>query len=474
MLVQPKRSWWSRLFARKPKAYAQLAPADGWLSQDAYKGTAKQWDPNAPPYELPLYGAPPTVFIRAIEGTLSQLEQGAFYASAYLWDGMLRDDRLAAKSEERIDRLIGSPLEIKPGKDTIAGRRVAEDFERLRSKILPSPELFKLCRTAMALSVGIAQRLTTRTLKTSVPTIKVWNNRYLRYDWMLRQFRLVTENRGEIALEPDDPEWIIYEPYGHYGWLSDAKIRSSVIPWAIRHWTRTWWARYQEVHGQPIRAGIIPSARDPKDEKLFLSQISTLAHEAVIRLPQGQDGNQFDLKLIEAATNNWEGFEKLLQHCDDSLAICWLGQSQSTRGQGGLGTQENAGESTIIRLVRKDAGVQDIIRDQHLKPWTADNYEGDPDDLAPYLNFEIEPPADEKKAAETDLNISKACVQFKQAGTPIDMRKYLEARGYGDALMTEEEHAAAKQQALDEAQAMMKATTPTEPDDENEDDEANQ
>jgi hypothetical protein len=166
-----------------------------------------------------------------------------------------------------------------------------------------------------------------------------------------------------------------------------------------------------------------------------------MAHEAVIRLPQGKDGNKFDLKLVEAASNNWEGFMKLLEHCDDSLAIVWLGQSQSTRGQGGLGSQENAGESTITRIIRKDALIAEVLRDQLIKSWAADNY-GDAE-LAPHLHWQIDPPADEKKVADTDL-------------------------GYGDALMTEEEHAAAKQQALEEAQAMMTATTPAESDDESE------
>jgi hypothetical protein len=469
VIAPVKRPWyaraWSAVTGRRPVA-AGSSYGPQWLQQDAYKGTDKQWDPKAPPFELPLYGAPPNALIQNVNAALAQLEQGMFYAAAYMWDGMLRDDRLAAKSEERVDRLIGSPLDIVPGKDTIAGQKVADAFEEQRTKILPYSQLLKLHRTGLAMSVGIGQIISTRTETSRTPTLKVWNNRYLRYDWLLRKYCLVTENRGEIAIEPDDPEWIIYEPFGPYGWLDCAKIRSSSLPWAIRYWTRTWWARYQEVHGQPIRAGIIPEVRDPKDEKLFLSQISTMAHEAVIRLPQGKDGNKFDLKLVEAASNNWEGFMKLLEHCDDSLAIVWLGQSQSTRGQGGLGSQENAGESTITRIIRKDALIAEVLRDQLIKSWAADNY-GDAE-LAPHLHWQIDPPADEKKVADTDLNVSKALQQFKAAGAPIDPRKYLESRGYGDALMTEEEHAAAKQQALEEAQAMMTATTPAESDDESE------
>lgn len=450
-----------------------------WLQQPAYRGTADQWDPAKPPVELPLYGFPPPQALQVVSSALIALEQGMFWAPAILWDGMLRDDRVAAKSEERIDRLIGSPLVIEPAKtvkraprDSITGEpkadaapqstatslRAAEDFERLQSRIMPSAQLAKLIRNGMAMSVGIAQVLTEETEDGRIPTIRVWNNRFLRYDWLLRKYCLQTENRSEIVLERDDPEWLIYEPYGPMGWLDCAKMRGVAVPWLIRYWTRTWWARYQEVHGMPIRAGIIPATRDPKDEAIFLSQISNLAHEAVIRLPQGEEGNRFDMKLIEAASNNWQGFMKLLEHCDDSIAIVWLGQSQSTRGQGGLGSQENAGESTITRLIRKDSLVREPLRDQLIKPWAADNYGNA--DAAPYLSWQLEPPQDAAEIAKADLATAQAMAQWKAAGAPLNAREYLTARLGPEFVLTEDEHQAEKKKAIDDAQAMMKATTP--------------
>jgi phage gp29-like protein len=216
-------------------------------------------------------------------------------------------------------------------------------------------------------------------------------------------------------------------------------VRALAVPWLIRYWTRSWWARHQEVHGTPIRAGIIPQQRDPSDERLFLRQLANLAHEATIRLPQGTDGNKFDVKLIEAASNSWEGFQKLLDHCDDSIAILLVGQSQSTKGQGGLGTQENAGESTLLRLTRGDAKIYTILRTQVLKPHVAAT-DGD-GNMAPYLCPQIEPPEDESERAKTDLIVGQALQAFKSAGAPIAPRAYLEKRGYGDVLMSEQEEA---------------------------------
>ena len=373
------------------------------------------FDAAAPPMELPLYGAAPTTLVSAVASTLAQLEQGSFYSAALLWDGMLRDDRIAATLNVRGMGLLGSPLDLLPADESDEAEAVKEKYEKRIAKIFPSHQLAQLLRTGLGLSVGVAQVLSTRTSKSRDANIYVWNGRYLRYDWMLRQYRLITENRGEIAIDPEDDEWVIYEPYGPHGWLHGALIRPLAAPWLIRHWTRSWWARRQEVHGSPIRAGIIPADRDPKDEKTFLRQLANLAHEATIRLPQGVDGNKFDVKLIEAAAQNTTGFLQLLEHCDSSIAITVLGQKQSTDGQGGLGTQEKAGESTLQRILRGDALVGEVLRERVLMPLARDN-EGNAA-LAPYLRWQLDPPEDMAQKAKALLDVAQACVQFEQAPT---------------------------------------------------------
>lgn len=444
--------------AREEVTQLWAAPRSG----DSSKAISNaQFNEKGSAVELPVYGVPPPTVVAALNVAITGLEQGMFYAAAYLSDGMTRDDRVRAKLEERIDALTGAEMELEPPKDTARARTIAEDCEACFDDMLPEHQVGKLLKNGRMMGVGIAQIVKTNTENESHPTIRVWNNRNLRWDWTLRKYCLVTQNRGEIALDPDDPEWIIYEPYGPLGWMDSAILRAIALPWLIRYWTRTWWARHQEVHGQPIRLGIIPAERDPADERLFLSQLSNLAHEAVIRLPQGTDGNKFDMKLLEAAANTWEGFEKLLTHCDDSIAISFLGQKQSTNGQGGLGTQENAGESTILRLTRSDARIYVLLRRKVLKTWTQDNY-GDAE-MAPIPSPQIEPPEDEGERATTDFTVAQTLVQFKTAGAPLDPRKYLESRGYGELLMTEEEHAAAKQQAMEEAQQAAQAAAAANP-----------
>lgn len=409
-------------------------------------------DPNGPPVQLPIYGSPPPTLVPAVNAAITQLEQGQFFAASILWDGMLRDDRIAATFNVRLNGLLGSQLNMRPAdEDSEECRTIAEDAEALQSKMMPSHQIKRLIGNGLAMSVGIAQKLTTRTVKSSVPTFEVWHNRWLRFDWGIMKFRLITQNAGEITIEPGDPEWIIYQPFGPQGWLHSAIIRSLALPWLARVWARSWWCRHQEVHGNPLRLGIVPPNRQDADEKKFLRQLSNLGNESVIRLQQGSEENKFDVRLLQAATDSWEGFLKLIEHCDDSIAIAWLGQKQSTTGQSGLGSQEKAGQDTLLRLLRGDAAIAELFRDEIYKPWAADNY-GD-EEKAPYPEWEIDPPEDENARAKRDLAVAQALVQFKNAGAPLDVRTYMTDLGY--PLLSPEEHQAQKEQAIANAQAVI-------------------
>lgn len=416
-----------------------------WMSQAGYLGTGSQYAESGASIELPIFGLPPSNLLPIINAAILQLEQGQFYSAAYLWDGITRDERISAALETRIDGTVGAQLDLLPADESTAATEIKEILEKDIIRMAPIAELYQLERMALGLSAGIAQVVSTQEIKNpdtgkyelqlvgghegDETTIYTWNNRYVRYDWLLRKYRVVTQNRGEITIEPGDNEWIVYEPYGQRGWLNGALIRQLVIPWFLRYWTRQWWGRRQEVHGQPIRLGIIPVDRDPADEKLFLSQLKNIAHETVIRIPQGSPDNRFDVKLLEANSADWQGFMEMLKHCDDSISTCILGQRQSTSGQGGLGTQEKAGESTIIRLLKKDAaGLSQALREQYIKPYCQNEY-GNPD-LAPFLNWMVEPPEDLEKKSNQFQKLSLALQQLSTApnfAKHIDVRALLES-----------------------------------------------
>src|SRR5438094_441501 len=111
-------------------------------------------------------------------------------------------------------------------------------------------------------------------------------------------------------------------PYGEQlGWL-DSMVRALAIPWLIRQWARRDWARYSEVHGMPIRKGIVPAKAQEEDKLRFIDEIAQFSSETILRLPQGsEEGSKFDVQLLEASSQSWEGFQALIGQTDVSIAV---------------------------------------------------------------------------------------------------------------------------------------------------------
>lgn len=371
--------------------------------------------------ELPVLGVPPPKFVGAIERVLIDLEAGNFTNAAQLADGMLRDPIVFGALDVRVRGLLGSRLDFEPAMDTNRARRVKEDCEQLFASMCPTPEISELLRWGITLGVGIAQVIYERDGRSWTPTIKVFHPKFLRWSTLDNRYHLQTADQGEIVIEPDDPQWIVFEPYGARGWLR-CLMRAIAMPWLIRSWTRDWWARYCELHGRPMRLGIIPEGADPADVKLFLAQLSNLGGEAVMRLRQGAEGNKFDAKLLEAQSNSWQGFQELLKQCDSEIAIAVLGQRSSSQGSSGLGSDANPGDSVRIDIKRSDATIGDVIRDQVLCPWAAFNYGSA--DLAPWPKWQVDPPEDLQKKALEVLTLMQA---LQIAPPELDKRTVIES-----------------------------------------------
>ncbi len=387
-------------------------------------GDGIEWTSSGPAVELPLYGVAPVVLAKQVNAVIAQLEQGMFIGAAYLVDGMMRDDRIRATMDVRTGGLLGSRLDLEPSADNSRARAAKEDCEKSITRILPLSQIEQIMNYGLLLGVGIAQRITDKS-RDYATTIRAWNPRFLRFDWATRRYRIVTMNRGEIAIEPDDPEWVVYEPFGPHAWMRSSLMRCLATPWLTRHWVRVWWSRHQEVHGKPMILGIVPPDKAPQDTSRFIKELSRLGHDSAIRLMQGADGNRYDVKLLEATANTWQGFRELLTHADDSIAITILGQRSSTSGSTGLGSDANPGHEVRIDLKRRDALIGDALRDQVLRPWAAEQY-GDPE-LAPYLKWNVDPPEDLQAKANALSLLGDAVGKLAPYGA--DARVLLESFG---------------------------------------------
>ena len=422
-----------------------------------------------PTVELPVVGVRPPDRKWLLDNLIGQLNNGQFQLSGLLGDGMKRDGRIMGALEQRNAGLFGAPLELTPSqigaevdengkpdpsKPNQQAVDIRDEIEAQWEKMFPRCELEKLNAYGVLQGIGIAEKLWDTTVKPWTFTIDVRHPQFYLWLWNTGCYHLITLNRSLVRVPRRGAQFIVHTPYGYKNAFLDGRIRALVDPWMMSQWTQTDWARWCEVHGKPILKAIVPASASPAERKKYIAETARINAEGVIQVRQDKEGNKYDLELLEAASMGWKGFEAMLSWADKRKSEVLCGQAQSMDGVGGLSSQEEPGSGVRDDIKASDnAKLCESLYTQALREYCEYNY-GDPD-LAPKPAYQVLPPDDEADAAKTDQAIGQALVYFDTAKAPVNVRKFLEERGY--PLLTEEEDQAMKDEAAEKEQADQEA-----------------
>ncbi len=402
--------------------------------------------------------------VRYIDAIIDEMESGIFINSARLVDLVLRDARLFATLQTRISGLLGEKVEFEPAKDTGRGRKVAEEVEKEWPHMFGRSALVEVLLWGIMHNSGLAQ-----IVEDSEPwKLEVWHPWCLTWDEPQRAYYVATKEDSRLWLEPasdgthvdkNGGRWFLYTPYG-YGNTRRGLLRSLHRLYLERQWSHRDRARYSEIFGQPIRFGVAPFTSSQAERDAYAERLSPSGAESVIVGQQGEPGNLWDLKLVEASGRSTELFNAEIEQLDKEIATLVLGQSQSTDGQGGLGTQENAGETVRLDIIRGDRDtLSDAIRTQVLVPYCQFAYSDGA--MAPWPLWDIEPAEDTAAKATEWKTLIDGLVAAKAVGLPINVREVLEQ--FNVPLLTEAEEAALRAEIKAEKQAQLDAVAKAAP-----------
>jgi phage gp29-like protein len=329
--------------------------------------------------DLPIASYATFADVATVRSALRDLENGQFTRAAQLVDAMGRDDRIAGVMATRVDALLGQPMQFMVGngaRATDAATMAAGSAE----DSFPQSDLGSLLRWGLFLNAGVGEILWDRQAdRWKIAGIKVWHPQYLRWqddDTGGGHYRILTRD-GEVPVTPGTGNWILYTPHGRQrGWMSGL-VRQLALPWLMRQWAYRDWARYSEVHGMPIRVGVVPPEADPKEKDEFIRALDNLGNEATVKVAQGIEGQKFDLKLLEAVANGHEGFQRLIEKTEESISISILGQNMTTsiKGGGSYAAAEVHERVGAGRTRADDRTLGHALYQQALRPWALYNFD---------------------------------------------------------------------------------------------------
>lgn len=392
--------------------------------------------------------------VRTVDSIVDEGEQGIFINAARLGDQVLRDARIYSTLMTRILGVLGKPMEmeaaeVSDGRTTSTAERYAKECESEWPCMFEHSSLVELLVWGIILGVGIAQVIE----DTDPWTIEVWHPWALGWDEYERQYYITTREDSRLWIFPDGDggyrdekgtRWILYTPYGFSNAGRRGLLRAVARLYLERQWAHRDRARYSEVHGQPMRLGIAPEHATKEEVAEYKKRLSPIGAEPVIVARQGADGNKWDARLIEAMGKSQELFEGEIAQLDREIATLFLGQSQTTDGQAGLGSNDQAGEPVRADIMASDGdSLSGTLRAQFLVPYYQFAYGAG--DLAPWPCWRVEPPEDSSKKATEFKTIVDGLAVAKDKVIPVDERALLEEHGV--PMISEEEQAALEAEA---------------------------
>lgn len=426
-LLDKIQSWFSRpaALAAQPKPAPKPQPHENdYLWERAKLGAS----PSRTHYrDLPIISTSGFDDVGTVKHALSQLAQGQFYAAAQMCDAFIGDDRIGALYETRLEALASLPIEVNPSllsSKKARAQKIAEQVETEWSGWFADAEVKRLHEWGLSLGFGIAELLWDTTKPDYwAPRLKTWDLRHCYWRWDTRSFWMITLD-GPVEVRPGDGHWVIYAPHGYSRpWLR-GMVRPFALPYMTRSWTQRDWARWCEVHGLPIRVGIVPSQADAPAKESFIRDLLYIGNDAVLRAEQDENGKGFDVKLVEAASQSWQGFRQLLAACDENMAIRMLGQNLTTSVKGG-GSYAAANVHDRIRLDRVEADAKSLgacLSEQVVRPWCVYNY-GD-DTLAPKATWSTKTLVDRDAVAKTLNTAGDALGKLRAGGLNVDREAF--------------------------------------------------
>lgn len=272
-----------------------------------------------------------------IRAALASMQIGQFQQAAMLTEAMLGDDCVQTALNGRIKGVTMRHVHAVPAERDTEGKY--RDWALWMWREVFTDELLDQLMTwttNMGFSLfEVCWDTTTRNgQEVWVPYLKPWHPSYIWYDITVRQYVAVTEE-GPIWIDPEDPKWWTFTPWGSYrGWIRGS-LRGCAPLWIIRQYAVRDWARFSEVHGLPIKLVKAPAQSDARDKQRMFSQVSNLGASSTVLLPQQTGDTGWLLELLEAKDRAWEAFPGLADYCDRRIHLNLRGTNLTSEVQGG-------------------------------------------------------------------------------------------------------------------------------------------
>lgn len=367
--------------------------------------------------------------VETVKSALSQFLRGDFNRVSQMVDAMCADDKIFDSLDARILSVVGLEVDMVSADNSGSkGEKIAAEAAGWWYDAVPEWVTRDMLKWAIMLRAAAAEMVWVAkgkgpAAKRWVPKVVTHHPQFLRFDETKQQFTLSTRD-GLLPITPGDGRWLLWTPAGPRGWSMGA-VRPLAVPWLIRTFVRSDWAKRAEfVGGGAIMAKVPKSEQKAEVINAFVQQLRRLGKNSVVKIPEG-----FDVVFDALGELQSEGFAKLAEHAEKAITLA-LRHVSLTTSMDGNGSNAAAKTHRAMGQGYDQAecdGLATFEREQVLGPWAEFNH-GDRD-LAPWPLRDAAPPEDTKASADTMKAFVEALRGFVALGVPVDVPALAERFG---------------------------------------------
>lgn len=258
-------------------------------------------------------------------------------------------------------------------------------------------------------------------------TLRAWDPKWMRYQWADESWWLMTAD-GEIRIEPNQGEWLLYTPYGETKPWEYGAWKALTLAWILGRDAIFDRARHAEVLA-PVRVGKVPSGTTERQRRKYLDQIRAMQRMHAFVLPPG-----LDYEIVESTGKVADIYEAIIAWAERDYTVALTGTATTATGSPGFAKGDVQERFTRSVLSAFASSLSTCLHRGGLVPWGVENY-GSED--APRAEFDTAAPEDKKVRAETIKAAGEALVSMaeglKTAGKQLSaasVEKYAQSLGF--------------------------------------------
>ncbi len=221
--------------------------------------------------------------------------------------------------------------------------------------------------------------------------LRTWDPKYLRNQWWDNTWWLMTAD-GEIRIEPNDGEWLLYLPYGEIKPWEYGAWKALTLAYVLGRDALFDRSRHAEVLA-PVRVGKVPQGTTERQRRRYLEQIRAMQRMHAFVLPPG-----LEYSIVESTGKINDLYSQIIEWQERAYCLIYTGNETTVKGTPGFSAgdvQERVAKAVLQSL---SGSLSDCLRAGGLVEWAVANY-GTPD--APLARFDCDPPEDKLAKAKT-------------------------------------------------------------------------